>query len=267
MKMMKQLKFLFTALLSAVLTIFLVTACNAQQGADSGAKNLTMATSADYPPYEFVDSSQGGQEIIGFDVDIAKYVTSKLGYNLQIQNIDFNGLIPALQSKRADFVMAGMTPTPERKQNVDFSQTYYEAKNTIVAKQGTDYKTADSLKGKKVGVQLGTTQEQEAKKLNLNAVQLNRISEIIQELKSGRIDAAIVEDTVAKGFVKSNPDLVLNTIPNKGAAGSAIAFPKGSPLVSEFDPILQEMISSGKITELVNKWFGDQAPTQQKPAS
>jgi polar amino acid transport system substrate-binding protein len=267
MKMMKQLKFLFTALVSTVLTIFLVTACNAQQGASGGAKALIMATSADYPPYEFVDSSKGGQEIIGFDVDIAKYITSKLGQELQIQNIDFNGLIPALQSKRADFVMAGMTPTPERKQNVDFSQTYYEAKNTIVAKQGTDYKTADSLKGKKVGIQLGTTQEQEAKKLNLNAVALNRISEIIQELKTGRIDAAIVEDTVAKGFVQSNPDLVFNTIPNQGEAGSAIAFPKGSPLVSQFDPILQEMVSSGKITELVNKWFGDQAPTQQKPAS
>ena len=97
-----------------------------------------MATSADYPPYEFVDSSSGSQEIVGFDVDIAKYITEKLGAELKIDNVDFNGLIPALQSKRADFVMAGMTPTPERKQNVDFSEIYYDAKNTIVAKKGSN---------------------------------------------------------------------------------------------------------------------------------
>lgn len=226
-----------------------------------------MATSADYPPYEYVDSSSGSQEIIGFDVDIAKEITSRLGYSLQIQNIDFNGLIPALQAKRADFVMAGMTPTAERKQNVDFSRVYYEAKNTIVAKKGSNFRAADALRGKKVGVQLGTIQEKaandfnEKQNLGVNVTRLNRINEIIQELKAGRIDAAIVEDTVAKGYIQSNPDLEFNTIPNEGESGSAIAFPKGSELTAEFDRVLGEMIDSGKVTELVNKWFSTSVPT------
>ncbi|NJR63249.1 MAG: transporter substrate-binding domain-containing protein [Cyanobacteria bacterium CRU_2_1] len=264
---MKQLKFLFTVLLAAMISVTVATACNSST--QSGAKILTMATSADYPPYEFVDSTSGQEQIAGFDVDIANYITEKLGYELTIQNIDFSGLIPALQSKRADFVMAGMTPTEERKQNADFSTIYYEAKNTIVSKQNSGLTSVESLSGKKVAVQLGSTQEQSAKEQVVGAtvIPLNRINEMIQELKAGRVDALIVEDTVAKGYTESNPDLEFNTIPSVGETGSAIAFPKGSPLVTEFNPVLEEMKSSGKIEELVTKWFGDQSPAPQQPAS
>lgn len=262
---MKRLKFLFTAFLTAIFTITVITACNpstpttgSTTGGTTAGKTVTMATSADYPPYEFIDSSSGSQEIIGFDVDIAKYITDKLGYTLKIDNIDFNGLIPALQSKRADFVMAGMTPTEERKKNVDFSQIYFEAKNTIVSKKGSGFTSPENLSGKKLGVQLGSIQEQAAKDFTgVNVQPLNRINEMIQELKSGRIDAILIEDTVAAGYLSSNPDLEGNVIPNKGDSGSAIAFPKGSPMLAEFDPVLSELKSSGKLEELVTKWFGD----------
>lgn len=263
---MKRFRFLLTAFFAALLTVFAVAACNpgttdSSSGGSSGTQTLTMATSADYPPYEFVDSTSGNQEIQGFDVDIAKYITEKLGYGLKIDNVDFNGLIPALQSKRADFVMAGMTPTEERKQNVDFSQIYYDAKNTIVAKKGSDLTTTASLDGKSVGVQLGSIQEEAAKEIKGAQVKaLNRISEMVQELKAGRVNALIMEDTVAKGFIESNPDLEFNTIPNTGESGSAIAFPKGSELVAKFDPILEEMKTSGKMEELINKWFGADSP-------
>ncbi len=259
---MKHFKFLLTALFSALLTLSVVTACNSS---GSNANALTMATSADYPPYEFIDSSSGKEEIIGFDVDIAKYIAEKNGKTLQINNIDFNGLIPVLQAKRADFVMAGMTPTEERKKSVDFSDIYYEAKNTIVTKKGANLKTADSLKGKKVGVQLGSIQEGIAKKMpGITLQPLNRINEMVQEIKAGRIDAAIIEDTVAKGFIAANPDLEFNVIPNTEAAGSAIAFPKSSPLPAEFNPVLAEMKSSGKLEELVKKWFGENSPALKK---
>ncbi len=259
---MKRLRFLLMACLAALLTVVTVSACNAGNNAgSSGTTTLTMATSADYPPYEYIDSSSGSQEIIGFDVDIAKHITEKLGYGLTINNVDFNGLIPALQAKRADFVMAGMTPTPERKQNVDFSQVYYEAKNTIVAKKGSNLTNPSQLTGKVVGVQLGSIQETAAKKFEgANVKALNRISEMVQELKAGRVTALIMEDTVARGFIEANPDLEFNTIPNTEEAGSAIAFPKGSELVAKFDPILQEMQTSGKMTELVTKWFGSDSP-------
>lgn len=263
---MKRRKFLFTSFLSAAVAVAVAACANNSSG--EGSNTLVMATSADYPPYEYVDSTSGQQEIVGFDVEIAKYITEQLGYELQINNVDFNSLIPALQAQRADFVMAGMTPTEERKQNVDFSDIYYEAKNTIVSRQGSGLTSAESLRGKTVGVQLGSTQEQAAKDLEgLNVKPLNRINEMIQELKAGRIDAIIMEDTVAKGYIESNSDLEFHAIPNEGEAGSAIAFPKDSELVGEFNTVLQEMKDSGKLEELVNKWFGEESPASAQPSA
>ncbi|WP_413467437.1 ABC transporter substrate-binding protein/permease [Pleurocapsa sp. FMAR1] len=222
---------------------------------------MQMVTSADYPPYEFRDTASGNK-IIGFDVDIANYIAKELGFELKISDTDFNGIIPALQSGRADFAMAGMTPTAERKKNVDFSGIYYEAKNTIVAKKGSNLIKPQDLAGKTVGVQLGSTQEEAAKTLTkevkgMPTKSLNKTSEIIQEVKAGRVDAAIIEDTIAKGFVAANPDLEFKTIPNTEEAGSAIAFPKDFPFVNDFNRVLEEMKESGKLEGLVNKWFGD----------
>jgi len=221
----------------------------------AGNQKLVMVTSADYPPYEFRDTATGN-EIIGFDVDIAKYIAKELGRELEITDTDFNGIIPALQSRRADFAMAGMTPTAERKKNVDFSNIYYEAKNTIVALKGSNLKSPEALAGKTIGVQLGSTQEKAAQEFkNVKLRSLNRTAEIIQEVKSKRIAAAIIEDTIAKGFVDNNPDLEFNTIPNVGEAGSAIAFPKGSDLVDDFNGVLAQMQQNGEIERLVKKWF------------
>ena len=221
-----------------------------------GKKTLTLATSPDYPPYEFKDTAVSGNKIIGFDIDIAKYITKKLGYDLKVVGMDFNGLIPALQAGRADLVMAGMTPTPERKKNVDFSDLYYEAKNTIVAKGGSNLTKPEDLAGKKVGVQLGSIQQEAVKKMaGVQAIPLNKIPDIIQEIKSNRIAAGVIEDTVAAGYAAANPDLEFNTIPNTEESGSAIAFPKGSRLVPEFNRVLKQMKDSGQIQELATKWF------------
>lgn len=259
---MKHMKFVAKSLLATLFTLSLATACaSPSTTGEAGKEKLVMATSADYPPYEYIDSTSGSQEIVGFDVDIAQAIADELGYELEINNIDFNGLIPSLQAKRADFVMAGMTPTEERKQNVDFSQVYYEAKNTIVTLKDSGITTPEQLAGKTVGVQLGSTQEQAAKEIQgANTKSLNRINEMIQELKAGRVDALIVEDTVAAGYAASNPDLEFHEIPNTGEAGSAIAFPKDSPLRAEFEPVLQEMLDNGEIDALVIKWFGDESP-------
>ncbi|MEG4285170.1 ABC transporter substrate-binding protein/permease [Microcoleus sp. A006_D1] len=219
-------------------------------------KTLTLATSPDYPPYEFKDTAVSGNEIIGFDIDIAKYITKELGYELKVIGMDFNGLIPALQAKRADLVMAGMTPTAERKKNVDFSDLYYEAQNTIVAKKGSNLTKPEDLTGKKVGVQLGSIQQEAVKKMaGVQLAPLNKIPDIIQEIKANRLAAGVIEDTVATGYAAANPDLEFNTIPNTEESGSAIAFPKGSTLVPEFNRVLQQMKASGQIKELATKWF------------
>jgi len=261
---MKKLRLLFTISLAAIVTLIIVVSdgINNKIAAQSqyAGRTLVMVTSADYPPYEFRDTAQGN-EIIGFDIDIANYIAQELGFELKIQDTDFSGIIPALQSQRADFAMAGMTPTEERRQNVDFSDIYYEAKNTIVALKGSNFQQPEDLAGKRVGVQLGSIQETAAKEFkDVTIVPLNRTGEIIQEVKSRRVDAAIIEDTIATGFVANNPDLEFNTI-EAGEGGSAIAFPRGSPLVADFNGVLQQMQSSGEIDRLINKWFGGEPET------
>lgn len=247
---------LFNIILAVLVAFTIIMGQGLTHYVTAQQQKLTMVTSADYPPYEFRDTASGKNEIIGFDIDIAKNIAQELGYQLEIKDTDFNGIIPALQSGRADFAMAGMTPTAERKKNVDFSDIYYEAKNTIVARKGSNLTKPEDLAGKNVGVQLGSTQEEAAKKFkNVKLKSLNRTSEIIQEVKAGRIEAAIIEDTIAKGFIGSNPDLEFNTIPNVGEAGSAIAFPKGSDKVADFNSVLAQMKQSGEIENLVKKWF------------
>ncbi len=242
-----------------------------------GKAELVMITSPDYPPYEFYDTQGGDRKIVGFDIDIANTLAKELGFKLKIQESDFNGLIPALQAGRADFVMAGMTPTPERKQNLDFSIIYYDAKDTIVAPKGSNLTKPEDLKGKTVGVQLGTIQEQNAKKIAeknpMQLKQLNKVPDIIQEIKAKRIDAAIVEDTVAQGFIQSNPELEFHAISSEEQSGSAIAFPKGSKLVPQFNTVLTKMKDSGELATLAKQWFSKNiapadaaTPAPEKPS-
>ena len=262
---MKRKRFLAIASISALFALGVTTGCasspDGETAAANGDKVLVMATSADYPPYEFYETSGGGGEPVGFDIDIAKAITEKLGYTLEIEDMDFNGIIPALQSERVDFAMSGMTPTEERKQSVDFSEIYYDAKNTIVAAADSGLESYADLEGKKVGVQLGSIQqgeaEDQAETIGMTIEPRNKISELIQELKAGRLDAAIVEDTVAKGYVDNDPDLAYTAVEVDAESGSAIAFPKGSPLSAEFDQALAELRESGKLEEFTKTWFQD----------
>lgn len=230
-----------------------------------GKDSLTMITSPDYPPYEYYDTAGSGK-IIGFDIDIANYIAKELGFQLDVKESDFNGLIPALVTSRADFVMAGMSPTPEREKSVDFSIIYYQALDTIVASKGSNLLKTQDLSGKTVGVQLGSIQEKNLKKIaekvqNIQLKQLNRVSEAIQELKSKRIDAAIIENTVAQGFAQANPDLEFNVIASEENTGSAIAFANNSPLVAPFNKVLSSMKENGKLKELSAKWFSTNTNT------
>lgn len=229
------------------------------EAGDEEKSVLVMGTSADYPPYESVDVTTG--EIVGFDVDIAEYITSELGYELKIQDMDFNGIIPALQAGRVDFALLGMTPTEERKKSVDFSDVYYDAQNLVVFKEEDGLSSVEDLAGKTVGVQLASIQEEAAVELQkeldgLTIETRNRVPELVQELLAGRVDALIIEDTVAAGHLEANPGLVSFAIESEGETGSAIAFPKDSELTEPFNEKLQEMMEDGTMEELILKWFG-----------
>jgi len=231
----------------------------------AGTKKLVMGTSPDYPPYESVDAKNNG-EIVGMDIDIAKYVTSRLGYELEIASMDFSGLIAALQTGRVDFVMSGMSVTEERKMSVAFSDSYYTARNTIVSRSADGFETVDQLSGKLVGSQLGSIQDQFAETIpGAKQKKLNKIADLIQELNSGRIDAAIVEDAVALEMVGANPGLVLNFLPvSEEDNGYAIAFPKQTQLVAEFNRVLAEMKENGELQNIIGKWFGEKEDASER---
>ncbi|MFC4600855.1 ABC transporter substrate-binding protein/permease [Cohnella hongkongensis] len=251
------LRALFVTLAATVL--LLLSLGPAVRGAEEpAARKLVMGTSPDYPPYESVDAKNNG-EIVGMDIDIAKHITSRLGYELEIAGMDFNGLIAALQTGRVDFVMSGMSVTEERQQSVTFSDSYYMARNTIVSRESDAYETAEQLSGKLVGSQLGSTQDQFAETIpGARQKKLNKIADLIQELNTRRIDAAIVEDAVALEMVDANPGLVMNFLPvSDDDNGYAIAFPKQTQLVGEFNRVLEEMRADGELQSIVDKWFGE----------
>lgn len=219
---------------------------------------LKMGTSADYPPFEFVDPTKG-EEIIGFDIDLADLIGEKLGYEIQVDNIDFNGLIPAIQAGKLDFVLSGMTPTEERDKVVDFSVPYNETVQMVVTKKDSGIKTVEDLEGKTVGVQLSSIQEELANEVaetvDMKVESRNLIPELIQELMTKRFDAAIIEDIVAENFVERNKDLTFFPVIVDEIDYKAAVFPEGSELKEKFDNAINELIEEGKIEELREKWF------------
>ncbi|UOY93918.1 transporter substrate-binding domain-containing protein [Ectobacillus sp. JY-23] len=252
------MKKLLSILLTSLLVVGVLGACSKQEASDK-KKVLVMGTSADYKPYEYIDSAKS-DEIIGFDVDVAKYIAKELGYEIKIKDMDFTGLLAAMEAKKVDFVMAGMTPTEERKKNADFTDVYFTAKNLVISKDGVVQKVED-LKGKTVGVQTGSIQEGKAKDIQktteIKITDRNRIPELFEELKAGRVDAIIIEDTVAKGYLKKMSELKSIEIPEASdEAGSAIAFPKGSKQTEEFNKVIEKMQKNGEMEKLVKKWFG-----------
>lgn len=263
------MKKVLSLILMSMLIIGALTACGTKEATKktdekttgSEKKVLTMGTSGDYKPFEFVDTAKG-EDIIGFDIDLAKAIAGKLGYEVKVQDIEFSGLIAALQSKQVDFVLSGMTPTKDRKKSVDFSDVYYVANHMFVSKEKNNFKKLDDIKGKTIGVQLGSIQEEKAKELaktlNLKVENRNRIPELVQEVKAGRFDVAMIEDTVAAGYLKNNKDLTgFKVADDPDKAGSAIAFPKGSELTEKFNNELKKMKENGELDKLVKKWFSE----------
>ncbi len=226
--------------------------------AQSPAKLLTMGTATDYPPFEYRASDSG--EIVGFDVALAQYITQRLGFSLKIQDMTFVKVIPALKAGKLDFAAAAITPTPERRQKVDFSEVYFESRNTIATRKGTNLKTLADLADRRVGVQDGSIQEEQMEKLaatadELRVVRFKRLPDLISAIKTKKIDAAMIEDTVIATYIAANPDLEFNLISGQEPITFAIAFPKGSPLVNDFNRIIREMKDSGELELLVREWF------------
>jgi ABC-type amino acid transport substrate-binding protein len=217
---------------------------------------LVVGTSADYPPYEFHKEIDGKDQIVGFDIEIAKQLATDLGVELEIKDMAFDGLLVALQADKVDMVFAGMTPTEERKQNADFSDIYYSATQRFILRSGdeTSIASMDDLKGKKIGVQKGSIQEGIAKE-NFDAANiksLDKVTDLVLDLKNNKVDAILVELPVAQINVEKNSGIAIaDKLEVKDpTGGSAIAMKKGSTeLQTEVNKTIKKLNDENKIKQ------------------
>lgn len=250
-------KLIPAALLTGVLALTL-TACGG--GSDSSNDleaiqskgKVVLGTAADYPPFEFMDKENN---YVGMDIDLAKEVAKDLGVELEVNDMQFESLITALNSDKVDMIISGMNPDEERKKSVDFSDIYYESKHyMIVRKSDVDtLKTEDDLKGKKIGVQLGSTQEKLVReKFPESEIEtLPAIPDLMMILESGKVDAVVTEDAVAENYAQTSDKLALNGLEyTDGETGVAVAVRKGNPeLVAELNKTIKRLKDEGKIDQ------------------
>lgn len=221
---------------------------------------LIVGLSADYAPYEFhIINEKGEDEIVGFDVEIAKEIAKDMGVELKIQDMDFDLLVSAIPTGKIDLVISGMTPTEERKEAVDFSDIYYIAEHGIIvrAEDKEKYKTFEDLKGQKVGAQMGSIQADltEEKIPDADIQLLSNVNDLVLGLKSKKIEGLVVELPVAEMIVKNNPELVIVQEKAKdGEGGSAIAMKKDSQELAEQ---INKTIKRIKEEKLLDKFIID----------
>ncbi|WP_141503650.1 transporter substrate-binding domain-containing protein [Paenibacillus luteus] len=219
---------------------------------------LILGTSADYAPFEFHKTIDGKDTIVGLDIEIAKEIAKDMNAELQIQDMDFDGLLLALDTGKVNMVISGLTPTEDRKKNVDFSEIYYLTDQGVLVKkeQADQYKSLDDLVGKKIGIQKGSIQEGIAQEIaDAKLTALGKIPELILELKSGRVDAIILEKPVADQYAVAQTDIAVSAVKieqPEEEAGVSIAVKKGDQeLLNKIDETIARLKASGEIDRFV----------------
>ncbi len=216
---------------------------------DSGADKVKMITEATFPPYEFLR----GHEIVGIDVEICRAIAQKLGREFSCETVDFDSVIPAVISGKADLAAAGITITEDRKKNVDFSVPYVKTGIVVIYKKSVGFTGAEQLKGKKIGVQGGTTSETYVlNELKQEPERSRSPAESVAALKSGRVEFVIADIDPAKNCVKGEPDLAISDFIT--SEEYAIAIKKGQPeLLKAINETIAEIKADGRLA----KWIAD----------
>ena len=218
-------------------------------GCGNSNNSLKMITEATFPPYEFLR----GQEIVGIDVEICRAVAERLGRPFKAETVDFDSVIPAVISGKADLAAAGITVTEDRKKNVDFSIPYVKTGIVVIYKKSNPFKNVEQLKGKKIGVQGGTTSENfVVNDLKQEPERSRSPAEAVAGLKAGRCEFVIADIDPAKNCVKGEADLALSDFIT--SEEYAVAIKKGQPeLLATINATITELKANGQLA----KWIAD----------
>ncbi|AIF53635.1 basic amino acid ABC transporter substrate-binding protein [Pelosinus sp. UFO1] len=249
-------KIMSLIMLMVLIASFGLVGCG--KDAATTAKVLKVGTDAGFAPFEFQDEKS--KEYVGFDVDLIKALGKQMGYEVQIQNMNFDGLIPGLEVNSIDVAIAGMTITDARSQKVNFTKPYYQSGLTIVVKNdNTAIKSFKDLEGKKIAVQIGTTGATEAKKIKDAQVrEFNNAPEAFMELKAGGVDAVVNDKPVNEYYIAKSGSKDAKAVGEPQQAeeyGIAVA-KKNTELAGKLDKALEEIKKNGEYEKIYVKWFG-----------
>ena len=235
-------------LFAAFLATLLFCGCE-----DSARPKLVMATNAEFPPYEYLE----GEHIDGIDPAIIRAIAERLGYEVKIDNMKFDSVIAAVQTGKADIAASGLTVTEDRKRQVLFSIPYMVAEQLIIVPENSPIKAKDDLKGKRVGVQTGTTGDsymtdniQEPERFDNGAL-------AVSALVAGKLDAVVIDNEPAKIYVRNNPGLKVLTDPLTTELYAFAFSRKNADLCKKFNAEMQKMKDSGELTEIICKYKPD----------
>lgn len=221
------------------------------------AKKLYVGTNAEFMPYEYLENGK----MVGFDIELMDAIGKELGYEIVWSNMGFDGLLPALQMKKIDAVIAGMSQTPERQKAVTFSMPYMlvsSDEHFVIVNENSPLVKKEELKDKKVGVQIGTIQEEFAKELGATPQLYNSWTGALMDLQNNKIDAVIIADVTGEEYLKSmsglkKVDVVIDTQP-----GASIALRKGeTKLAEQINQAILKLDNDGTYFQILQKYFPD----------
>ena len=225
------------------------------------AETLKMGTNASFPPYEFYDDETG--DIVGIDAEVAAAICEKLGYELEIVDMDFDAIIPAVTTGKIDFGMAGMTVTEERLQSVDFTTSYATGIQVVIVKEDSEITSVDDLFAEganhKIGVQQGTTGDLycswDIEDEGLGTIERYKNgTDAVLALTSGKVDCVVIDNEPAKNYIAANEGLkILDT--EYAVEDYAIALAKDSELTEKINAALEELIADGTVKAIIDKYI------------
>ena len=233
-----------------VLALALCLGLAACGGSNSNDKKLIVATSPDFPPFEYLE----GNKVVGIEVEIMEMVAKELGMELEIREMDFDSVLPGVQAGKYDVGMSGITITEARQKNADFTQPYFLASQAIVVMADSDIATKADLTGKKISVQTGTTAEEYCMENGYEVLAFQANNDACEALTTGKVQAWVVDNEVALDLsAKTNgATKVLDEAMTSEPYG--FAFAKGSTLVSDIDKLIGKWLADGTIEGIFNKY-------------